>query len=166
MGERYLKQAIVVRTDLNMNAGKAGAMIAHASRTFILERLHFGANDCAIKLPDQPEREVRARGEFSADEHRWMTELDPGIEATGQRSMATIVLQVHSEGQLLEIEQKAKDAGLTVHRVIDSGYSHNPAGTFVCIAIGPHWPEQLDPVTGKLSTFRVKAEMQPKKEKS
>jgi hypothetical protein len=34
------------------------------------------------------------------------------------------------------------------------------------IAIGPHWPEQLDPVTGKLSTFRVKAEMQPKKEKS
>jgi len=36
---RYLKQVIVVRKDLSMPTGKLAAMVAHASMTFLLQRL-------------------------------------------------------------------------------------------------------------------------------
>ena len=52
------------------------------------------------------------------------------------------------------VYNKANEAHLTVHKVIDSGYSHNKPGTFAATAIGPHWPEELQPVTGNLKIYR------------
>jgi len=143
MSERYLKQVIVVRKDLSMPTGKLAAMVAHASMTFIIDRFrtpHFWPGDWEHC--------------FTADEARWLTELDPGIEETGQVSMAKIVCQVASEAELVAIEQKAKASGLTCHRVVDSGYAHNKKGDFACVAIGPDWPEKLSPVTGGLKVYR------------
>jgi len=147
MSERYLKQVIVVRKDLMLTQGKLAAMVAHAAMTFITE---------AIKA--NPPRMESLPGwrslELSAEQIRWLTELDPGLEAHGQVSFAKIVVQVADEAELLTVEQKAKDAGLCVHRVIDSGYTHVKPGTFVCIAVGPDWPEKLEPVTGGLKVYR------------
>jgi len=145
MNERYLKQVIVMRKDLSMPVGKIAAMAAHASMTFILSRL---------KTTELIEEKYGCDFICSPDERQWLTELDPGIETTGQVSMAKIVVSVANESELRAIEQKAKDAGLVVHRVIDSGYSHNKVGDFPCIAIGPDWPEKLDPVTGGLRVYR------------
>lgn len=145
MTTRYLKQGIVVRKDLCMPSGKLAAMVAHASMTFLLKSMENYEHDHG------PAQLVL---NLSPDEVRWLTELDPGLEEAGQVSMAKIVLQVGSEAELLEIENKARDAGLVVHSVIDSGHSHNPAGTFTCIAIGPAWPEQLEPITGGLKVYR------------
>lgn len=132
---RYLKQVVVVRKDLGMPVGKLAAMVAHAAMTFIL---HVWST---TKM-------------FTEDQWRWLTDTDPGLEEVGQVSMAKIVCAADDEAHLLAVEQAAKDAGLTVHRVIDSGYSHNPAGTLTCIAIGPDYPERLDPVTGKLRIYK------------
>jgi PTH2 family peptidyl-tRNA hydrolase len=144
---RYLKQVIVLRKDLCMPTGKVAAMTAHAAMTFLLDVLY-------PQTMDSNGPEVRLVGDFTPDQHRWLTELDPGIESTKQRSMAKIVCQVADEYELLGVELNAKASGLTCHRVIDSGHSHNKPGTFVGIAIGPHWPEQLEPVTGGLKLYR------------
>lgn len=168
---RYLKQVIVVRKDLTMPAGKLAAMVAHASMTFLLKKLRptipdlcwdnqqrLGLNDArwddAVRAAWECNQREMDKPDFSPEELRWLTELDPGIEASGQVSMAKIVCAVQDEAELLAVEKKAKDAGLECHRVIDSGYSHNKAGTFVCIAIGPAWPEALEPVTGGLKVYR------------
>lgn len=151
---RYLKQVIVVRKDLCMPTGKLAAMVAHASMTFLLNRL------AARNPPPKVITHIPAYCEdlvlcpLSSDQARWLTELDPGLEDQGQVSMAKIVCQVADEASLLAIEQAAQTAGLTVHRVVDSGHSHNKANTLTCIAIGPHWPEQLEPVTGGLKVYR------------
>lgn len=142
---RYLKQAIVVRKDLSMPTGKIAAMAAHAAMTFLCKRLGFPYTGPGVCL---------AQGFITPDEHQWLTELDPGLEAIGQLSFAKIVLAADSLEHLEKVSQAATDAGLTVHRVTDSGYSHNPAGTVAAIAIGPHWPEQLAPVTGSLKIYR------------
>ena len=167
MSVRYLRQCIVVRKDLGQSAGKVAAMSAHAAMTFILERIRPCLPSIDWKkernLGDQWPRVVTAaiehlerqdRLNFTADQMRWLTELDPGLDEIGQVSMAKIVLQAADEAHLLAVEEAAKKAGLTVHRVVDSGYSHNPAGTLTCICIGPHWPEQLEPVTGSLKVYR------------
>lgn len=150
MADRYLKQVIVIRKDLAMPHGKIAAMVAHASMSFMACRLQ---RQC-----DHPEVPVNQRCrmlfECSPDEVQWLTELDPGLDDLHQLSFAKIVLEVKSEAELLAIESSALSAGLTTHRVVDSGYSHNPARTLTCIAIGPHWPEQLQPITGHLKVYR------------
>ncbi len=80
--------------------------------------------------------------------------LDPGLEEIGQLSMAKIVCAVPDLDALVKVEFEAKEAGLQCYRVVDSGYSHNKFGDFTAIAIGPDWPEKLEPVTGKLKIYR------------
>jgi peptidyl-tRNA hydrolase len=146
MNTRYLKQVIILRKDLNMPTGKVAAMAAHAAMTFIAKGVGWRHRpDSGSYLHSMV---------LTSDEYRWLTELDPGIEDTKQVSMAKIVCQVENEAELMAVEQQARSAELACHRVIDSGYSHNKPGTFVGIAIGPHWPEQLEPVTGKLKLYR------------
>jgi len=145
--DRYLKQVIVVRKDLSMPTGKLAAMVAHAAMTFIVERLNM-AN------PDDLFNDASIDDLFSPDEWRWLTELDPGLEDIGQVSFAKIVCAVDYLAALEAVEQTARSAGLSVHRVVDSGYSHNKKGDFACVAIGPAWPEELEPVTGHLKVYR------------
>lgn len=144
MSERYLKQAIVVRKDLTMPTGKLAAMVAHAAMTFITSRLVASVEPAEgfLVFPASP------------DERQWLSEFDPGLEHLQQVSFAKIVLAVDSEADLVAVEKAARAAKLTVHRVVDSGYSHNKPGTLTCIAIGPDWPENLDPVTGALKVYR------------
>lgn len=151
--KRYLRQVIVCRKDLNMPTGKVAAMCAHAAMTFIIKKLsltgfsHLDGEEDAWCF-------AHCNGLFTEDEWQWITELDPGLEKEGQVSMAKIVLEVKSIEELLEVEKKTKEANLMVVRVVDSGYSHNPVGTLTCIAIGPDWPEKLQPITGHLKLYR------------
>lgn len=140
----YVRQVICVRKDLSMPTGKLAAMVAHASMSFIIKNM----DDCWIG-EEQP-----FQLNLTEVQHQWLTELDPGLEPHHQVSMAKIVLAVNSEKELLDVESKAKEAKLTVHRVIDSGHSHNPPGTFVCIAIGPDFPDKIDSVTKHLKVYR------------
>lgn len=150
----YVRQIIVVRKDLGMPTGKVAAMAAHASMTFIARRLKnisfetVGADDGyygGLLL-------AQFAGLFTEEQRIWLTQLEPGSEH--QLSFAKIVCEVWSRDELQEVYNNAIDAGLECHEVIDSGYSHNPPDTFTCIAVGPHFPERLKPVTGKLPIYR------------
>jgi PTH2 family peptidyl-tRNA hydrolase len=62
-----------------------------------------------------------------------------------------IAVGVSSEDELLELYNKAKDAGLIVALIVDSGLTvFKGVPTVTCIAIGPDAPERLQPVTGHL----------------
>lgn len=62
-----------------------------------------------------------------------------------------ICVYVNSEQELKDVYQKAKDAGLLCSIIEDNGQTEfHGVPTFTAVAIGPHLPEQLDPITGKL----------------
>lgn len=145
MTERYLRQVIVVRKDLNMPRGKLAAMVAHASMTFVAERLF---------VTERYGTSIYAEGCFTPDEWQWLDEVEPGLEAQGQKSFAKIVLEVENLAQLEDVIEAAEKHGLQVYQVTDGGHSHNKFGDVPAVAIGPAWPEDLAPVTGHLKVYR------------
>jgi PTH2 family peptidyl-tRNA hydrolase len=61
-----------------------------------------------------------------------------------------VVVQVASVEELADVCDRARDAGLPVVVVHDSGRTQVPAGTPTCAAIGPAPSERVDAVTGPL----------------
>jgi len=121
-----VKQAIVVRKDLGMGKGKLGAQASHASQEFIWQQgAVVGGATFEMSL--------------TAEQIRW--------RATSYRK---ILLAVNSEAELFAVQAAAMDAGLTVHMVCDEGLTQIEAGTFTCLAIGPHYAERLEPITQRL----------------
>ena len=117
------KQVIVVRNDLNMRKGKMIAQGAHASIMFLVHRL------C--------EAEVGAKDHVIQE---WLT-----------HGMTMICVRADSEAELLEIAQKAQEAGLTVHVITDAGHTEfGGVPTKTCLAIGRDEEERIDAVTGNL----------------
>lgn len=133
MSERYAKQVIVIRKDLNMRRGKEIAQGSHASMKFMAEQLHDG-ND-TVKLTT----EARA----------WID---------GQ--FTKVCLKVESEKELLEVFQAALSAGLTAKIIVDAGKTDAGSGkgnpTKTCIAIGPNWADEIDKVTGPKGSHSCK----------
>ena len=120
-----VKQVIVMRHDLKMRRGKQVAQGAHASIAFLCRRLQ--AND-PLSLDDLDEAQ-----------RAWLT-----------GSFAKICCRVDSEEALLEIHDRARDAGL-VHLITDSGkteFHGQPTNT--CLAVGPDRADKIDAVTGDL----------------
>lgn len=65
-----------------------------------------------------------------------------------------VCLQVNSEEELLEIHQKAIDAGLVSHIVRDAGLTEfDGVPTYTCLAIGPEEVEKVNPITGHLKLY-------------
>jgi PTH2 family peptidyl-tRNA hydrolase len=50
----------------------------------------------------------------------------------------------------MEIYNKAKEAGLEVHIITDSGRTEFKEPTKTCLAIGPDLSEKIDTITGHL----------------
>lgn len=107
-------------TDPPMRKGKMVAQGAHASIAFLTRRVESGA-----KL-------TQAMKDWMAD------------------SFAKVCVRVDSLADLMDIQQKAKQAGLEVHMVTDSGRTEFKEPTVTCLAIGPDYEEKIDPVTGHL----------------
>lgn len=124
--ERRPKQVLVIRTDLNMRAGKMTAQGAHAS---------LGA-----VLLIQNKRKSFSKSTLEAVDE-WL-----GGEFT------KICLRVSSEDELVEIYNQALNAGLPVKLVTDAGHTvFHGVPTKTCLAIGPAWSDDIDAITGKLS---------------
>lgn len=116
-----------MRKDLKMRRGKEVAQGSHASMAFITRQLQGGNN--VVYLPEP----ARA----------WL-----------DSSFAKICAAVKSEAELLEVEAKAREAGLEVHVVTDSGATEfNGVPTKTCLCIGPDYSEKIDLVTGHLPLY-------------
>ena len=124
--ERRIKQVIVMRHDLKMRRGKQIAQGAHASMSFICRRLQEGGS---VSLDD-----------FTDAQRAWLT-----------GAFAKVCCRVGSEEELMEIHDKALEAGLEVHLITDSGkteFHGQPTNT--CLAIGPDDAQKIDEITGHL----------------
>ena len=130
-----VKQVIVMRKDLKMRRGKEIAQGSHASISFITKRLeyfkpHLGAHEYHGPL-------------FSKEEYQWI-----------EGNFKKVCLQVDSEAELLEIHNKALEAGLISNVITDSGLTEfNGIPTKTCLAIGPDSDDKIDKVTGHLKLY-------------
>lgn len=65
---------------------------------------------------------------------------------------AKICVRVNSEEELMDIYEKAKEAGLEVHLITDAGKTEfHGEPTKTCLAIGPDYASKIDPITSGLS---------------
>ena len=127
-----VKQVIVVRykylnekgQQFSLRTGKIAAQAAHAAMSFLTRKIQNSTGK--VKL--------------SKAEEEWV-----------EGSFAKVCVRVDSEEQLLEIYQKAKDAMLEVHLITDSGLTEfHGVPTKTCLAIGPDYSSNIDPITGSL----------------
>ena len=61
-----------------------------------------------------------------------------------------IAVKVSSEQDILELERKARNAGLPVALIVDRGLTEIPPNTTTCLGIGPAPANKVDVITGKL----------------
>ena len=61
-----------------------------------------------------------------------------------------IAVKVASEEELLELERKARNAGLPAALIVDRGLTELPPDTTTCLGIGPAPSDKVDVITGNL----------------
>lgn len=139
-----VKQVIVMRVKypdgkggtVGIRRGKEIAQASHASMQFLGEQFReymewYGSHISSgydIKL------------NLTHEEVQWF-----------QGSYAKVCLQVDTEGELLELCEKAKAAGLKAHIITDSGLTEfHGVPTKTALAIGPDLSSKIDPITGHL----------------
>ena len=62
-----------------------------------------------------------------------------------------ITVKAKSEQEIIEIERKARSAGLPVALIVDRGLTEIPPNTTTCLGIGPAPANKVDAITGNLS---------------
>lgn len=136
-----VKQVIVFRRDLKCRKGKLLAQSGHAAMMFLSEQLRSPEVDDNVRI-------------FVKDKVQKIVLLTQEQQAWFDGLFTKICLVVDGEAQLRDLYDKAKEAGLTAHMVIDAGLTEF-AGvpTLTCIAIGPHEASRLGPVTAGLDLY-------------
>ena len=128
--EHNIKQAIILRTDLNMRKGKMVAQGSHASQKYMLDNA-----------------EVRDLG----DGEYLCFKLNDFWKAWLFGNFKKIVLGVNGLEDMHAIMRAVEDAGIPVTLVTDSGLTEfNGVPTKTCVAIGPAKSEEINPITGHL----------------
>lgn len=126
------KQIIVMRTDLNMRKGKMAAQASHASMAVLLDMM-----DCVYT--DLYERRSLTIPAGSA------------LESWLNGPFKKICVGIDSEQALNDLYDRVKEAGLPTSKIVDSGLTEfGGVKTLTCIAIGPDYPEKIDPFTKHL----------------
>lgn len=134
MANNEPKQVLVWRNDLkNVNgqkvrSGKMGAQLAHASMGALLN-LSGPVYEGEIKINVE---NIAVR--------EWL-----------EGRFTKVVVQVNSEQELLDIYQLAIRNGLNAKLITDAGLTEfGGVPTHTCMAIGPDYPEKIDPITKHL----------------
>ena len=113
-----LKQAIIIRKDLNLNKRDLASTVARASLKFIVENNEaVRGNQLLVSL--------------SSEEQAWLT-----------GSFSQDILGVTNRDQLDEILFRAEIMGIEAYPVFVPNGSENPDVT--CIALGPDEPDVIN----------------------
>ena len=128
-----IKMVLVTRKDLNMRKGKMIAQNCHACLGIFLDiskEYRIGGIGFDVRFPDNNADDIM----------NWL-----------YSGTAKISVSCDSLEELLELEQKAKDAGILTHKVVDAGLTEfGGIPTITVLAIGPAKKVDLDPITGYL----------------
>jgi len=134
---KEVKQVILWANYLKVRKGKIASQVAHASLKVLLDRM-YGESKFVRLFPSKKSKTL-------------YFEKDDPIDRWVNGSFTKVVLKVDSEEQLLELHNKAKEAGLMTSLIQDSGKTEfNGVPTHTCCAIGPNWSEDIDKITGHL----------------
>lgn len=115
------KQIIILRKDLNMRKGKMVAQGAHASMAVILE------------------------------EQNRLNYPSPAVAEWLNGKFTKICVSVSSEQELLDIYHKARTLLIPCSLIQDAGLTEfGGVPTYTSVAIGPAYPEEIDPITKHL----------------
>ena len=106
-----LKQAIIIRKDLNLNKRDLASTVARASLKFIIEN-------------NEAERGNQLLVSLSSEEQAWLT-----------GSFSQDILGVTNRDQLDDIMFRAQIMGIEAYPVFVPGNSENP--DMSCVALGP-----------------------------
>lgn len=121
-----------------MRKGKMIAQGAHASMKAVLD--HFVAGYKFILQGSDAPR----------PENPW-DYVGPEVREWLNGRFTKICVSVNSEAELKEVYEKAKAAGIICSLIEDSGLTEfKGVPTLTCCAIGPDYPEKIDPITGEL----------------
>lgn len=135
---REVKQYIIVRTDLNLSAGKLAAQAAHASMKVFFDKMTKSKLGKVNELGD-----LRFTHEFSfgatEEEVQWI-----------EGKFTKITKKVKNENQLLKVYNQAIEAGLNASLIKDAGLYGLEGENYTCVAIGPNYVDKCEPVVGKL----------------
>ena len=136
------KQMIVVRRDLKMRKGKIAAQAGHACVNAVLMAL---SKEQLLNKISFDEEGLTLIG--AIDENlpicQWILHGE-----------AKICVYVDSEEALLEIDRKAKEAGILSALIQDAGHTEfHGEPTFTCLAFEPALPEKVDPITRELPLY-------------
>lgn len=119
-----------MRKDLNMRKGKMVAQGAHASLKAVLDNMAWYPRDNVMSL--------------DLSKNKAMDDWISG-------AFTKVCVSVDSEKELLEIFNRAKEAGLICGLITDAGLTEfNGVPTKTCCAIGPAWASDIDKITGHL----------------
>lgn len=135
MSEKRIKQVIIIRKDLNMRRGKSISQGCHSSLAIFFNLMKQNPNS----KPEQGHFELDITNPFMLD---WMN-----------GHFTKICVYVNSEKELLDIHQKAVDAGLSTSLIKDAGFTEFKEPTFTSVAIGPDDPDKIDLITGNLPLY-------------
>lgn len=139
------KMVIVVRKDLKMPRGKIAAQASHAAVGAVIQALYNSRlEESDFKLDkDYHFYKVRKNATASSATKEWLA---------GEFTKITVA--VDSLEALEEIEKKALDAGLNVCKITDNGHTcFDGVPTVTCLAIGPCYSSQVDPITKELKLY-------------
>lgn len=130
------KQVIIIRKDLKMRRGKEISQGAHAS---------MGVFTKFAEITTDP---------FHPDKPYMVCSINQAIESWLESSFTKVTVTVDSEQELLELEQKAKEANIPHCLITDNGKTEfNSIPTKTALAIGPGWSEDIDKITGNLKLY-------------
>lgn len=137
------KLIIVVRRDLKMNKGKAVAQGAHAATGAVIQAI-FGERLNEGKFVERlQDFEINVAPVVNKATKDWLA---------GEFTKITVA--VDSLEALEEIEKKARDTGLNVCKITDNGHTcFDGVPTVTCLAIGPCYSSEVDPITKDLKLF-------------
>lgn len=127
--EKYYKQVIVARKDLNMRKGKLAAQVAHASR---------GAANYAQMEEDNV-------GDIKDEE-----DVEPIVTFWEFQGETKIVVGIEGEGALIELYKEVNEAGIPTKLIKDRGHTELEPGTPTAVGIGPAEIEEIDEYTSHL----------------
>jgi PTH2 family peptidyl-tRNA hydrolase len=138
------KQVIVIRRDLKMGRGKEVSQGAHASMAALLSLGRLS------RCVDDDNQTLSLDFVMSLPPTRDHLAVQEWLEG----AFTKICLQVDTEAELLAVHAAARAAGLPCALIQDSGKTEfHGVPTHTAVAVGPGYPDRIDPITGSLKRY-------------
>lgn len=141
--EDKAKMVIVMRKDLKCPKGKYCSQASHAAVGAVIQAI-FGERLNEDKFVERlHDFEINVAPVTNKATKDWLA---------GEFTKITVA--VDSLEALEEIEKRAHDTGLNVCKITDNGHTcFDGVPTVTCLAIGPCYSSEVDPITKNLKLF-------------